>query len=570
MQYLVFIGIVVFVLLVTALLGLRNAREQKRAFYAHMRALQGKAPDKKYTQDSFRHIPTLFFKHRRDDSVDDITWHDLDMNGVFMRVNYCRSAAGEEMLYHCLRNPASMGDGLFKDAAHAERQISFFAEEADARLAAQEQFEQMRQSTKHSVYDYLDMMDTKTVRNNTPHYLVLFLMAVSIALLFVRFEIFIVVLVLLLVYNLLSYYRIKSEVEPYFATFSHVLRLIDGCRTLSRLFLQPAYRGLFDEEAKAMEEQVNAMASFRRGAFLVMSSGGGSGNPLELLFDYLKIFTHIDLIRFNQMYRELQSHADNVDRLIMKSGALEVLISVACLRSSLADAFCIPQFAEGEAGTLLMEEGYHPLIRGAVRNSIRCDKNVLITGSNASGKSTFLKMTAINAVLAQSLHTVCAKAYEAPLFRIYSSMALTDNLQEGDSYYIVEIKSLKRILDAAQTKGARVLCFVDEVLRGTNTVERIAASAQILKHFASRNVLCFAATHDGELTAMLGSLYDNYHFDGEITEDDVRFDYRLREGSAVTRNAIRLLRILGYDDSIVASAEDSAQEFLQSGVWKAV
>jgi DNA mismatch repair ATPase MutS len=79
-------------------------------------------------------------------------------------------------------------------------------------------------------------------------------------------------------------------------------------------------------------------------------------------------------------------------------------------------------------------------------------------------------------------------------------MSLRDDLQGGDSYYVVEIKALKRILTAAKEPGRPVLCFVDEVLRGTNTVERIAASTQILKSFDGRAVLCFAATHDIELT----------------------------------------------------------------------
>lgn len=92
-------------------------------------------------------------------------------------------------------------------------------------------------------------------------------------------------------------------------------------------------------------------------------------------------------------------------------------------------------------------------------------------------------MVAVNAVLAQTIHTCTAESYHAPVFRIFSSMALRDSIQNGESYYIVEIRSLKRILDAAQTETVPVLSFVDEVLRGTNTVERIAAATQIIDIF---------------------------------------------------------------------------------------
>ena len=147
-------------------------------------------------------------------------------------------------------------------------------------------------------------------------------------------------------------------------------------------------------------------------------------------------------------------------------------------------------------------------------------------------------------------------------------MALKDDVLEGDSYYIVEIKSIKRIIDAAAQTGSQVLCFVDEVLRGTNTVERIAASTQILKSLAEEKVQCFAATHDIELTALLKDIYEIYHFEGDVTDNDVKFDYKLKTGPATTRNAIKLLKVLGYDESIVDNAQKMADSFLETGSWE--
>ena len=88
------------------------------------------------------------------------------------------------------------------------------------------------------------------------------------------------------------------------------------------------------------------------------------------------------------------------------------------------------------------------------------------------------------------------------------------------------------------------MCFVDEVLRGTNTVERIAASTQILKSLTGSNILCFAATHDIEMTDLLRDFFDNYHFEEDIRDGDVFFNYRLMKGKAATRNAIKLLEIM--------------------------
>ena len=199
-------------------------------------------------------------------------------------------------------------------------------------------------------------------------------------------------------------------------------------------------------------------------------------------------------------------------------------------------------------------------------NGKRLLKSSFFFGANASGKSTFLKTVAINAILAQTIHTCMAQRYESSFFRIYSSMALRDDLVGQESYYIVEIKALKRILDVLDEEMP-VLCFVDEVLRGTNTVERIAASSHILKSLSRDDVICFAATHDIELTHMLETEYDNYHFQEEVKNNDILFDYILYPGRATSRNAIKLLSIMGYDQNIISAAETSAERFLKTGEW---
>ena len=147
-------------------------------------------------------------------------------------------------------------------------------------------------------------------------------------------------------------------------------------------------------------------------------------------------------------------------------------------------------------------------------------------------------------------------------------MALRDDVQGGSSYYMVEIKSLKRILDMIQQESENpILCFVDEVLRGTNTVERIAASTEILRSMSNENCVCFAATHDIELTHLLEDSYENYHFSEEIADNDISFSYKILEGRATTRNAIKLLGIMGYNNEIIKEAEETAQNFIDTGRW---
>ena len=108
---------------------------------------------------------------------------------------------------------------------------------------------------------------------------------------------------------------------------------------------------------------------------------------------------------------------------------------------------------------------------------------------------------------------------------------------------------------------------MDEVLRGTNTVERIAASAEILKTMAEGNCICFAATHDIELTHLLEAVYQNYHFEEQIEKDDIFFSYKILKGRASSRNAIKLLGIMGYEKEIIGEAEKLAEDFVKTGKW---
>ena len=206
------------------------------------------------------------------------------------------------------------------------------------------------------------------------------------------------------------------------------------------------------------------------------------------------------------------------------------------------------------------------MLTGAVPNDAVLDKSLLITGSNASGKSTYLRAVILSALMAQTIGICPCESYRGSPFRIYTSMALSDDLLAGESYFMAEIKSLKRILDDRGENGF-VLCAVDEVLRGTNTVERVAASAQVLEALEERGTLCLIATHDVELCDMAGDGYEKAHFEERISDTDVVFDYRIKPGPATTRNAIHLLKLMGFDEEIVQAAHARADRYVETGKW---
>lgn len=179
----------------------------------------------------------------------------------------------------------------------------------------------------------------------------------------------------------------------------------------------------------------------------------------------------------------------------------------------------------------------------------------------------YLKTAALATIMAQSICTTLATSYKAKAFRIFSSIALRDNLLGGESYYIVETRSLKRILDAAEAHHP-IFCVVDEVLRGTNTVERIAASSEVLQAMAEKRILCLAATHDVELCDLLQESYTMFHFEERVSEDTILFDYMLCKGRASSQNAIALLKLIGFDAKVVERARERANMYIATRSWQ--
>lgn len=538
------------------LLEAYRARQAEKKFMRSLYEDCGRLAQKEYAPERFARIGSYFLRHPSPGQLDDITWNDLGMDDLFKRMNYTLSASGEEYLYYTLRTLSREEELL-----HLEDVVEFFDKNPDQRVKVQLEMDRLGYTGKFSLYDYLDNLDYLGDRSNRRSLVQDILFLPLTGLLWVNFPIGVMGLVLLTVYNIITYFKEKGEIDPYITSFAYIMRLLDICGRLEKISV-PVCEGEW-EQLRLRRKRMEAM---RRNSFWVMDPGRGqaSGNILETVLDYVRMVFHVDLLKFNSMLRHLRNHIEDVDALIGTVGFLEAAIAIGIFRSSLTEGYCLPEFVD--ENVFCMEEGYHPLLSHPVKNGIHAERGVLLTGSNASGKSTFLKTAAINAVLAQTIHTCTADRFQGAFCRVYSSMALRDDLEAGESYYIVEIKALKRILDSAGEEG-RVLCFVDEVLRGTNTVERIAASTQILKSLQGSHILCFAATHDIELTQLLQEEYDNYHFSEEVRDGDVMFDYKLQKGRATTRNAIRLLELLGYDKEIIKEAYGLAEHFTAVGNW---
>ena len=204
----------------------------------------------------------------------------------------------------------------------------------------------------------------------------------------------------------------------------------------------------------------------------------------------------------------------------------------------------------------------HPLLdEGRVRNDVQMGPVgtvLLVTGSNMSGKSTLLRSVGSNVVLAQMGSVVCADKFKCPPVRIETSMRIADSLADGVSFFMAELKRLKEIVDTAKEHATdnprRLLFLLDEILQGTNSVERQVAVSRVVRKLIDDKAIGAISTHDLDLadTSELSKACQTVHFSEQFVEQDgkktMTFDYQMKPGIAQTTNALKLLEIVGLGD----------------------
>jgi hypothetical protein len=285
-----------------------------------------------------------------------------------------------------------------------------------------------------------------------------------------------------------------------------------------------------------------------------------------LLYAVLQLVTLWDL----QWLLGLESGHErrhHLERLVGALGDLEAYLALAVYAAEQPGQRW-PEIVGGDTPRLELRGGEHPLLRygRAVPNDLGLDAGlrlVLVTGSNMAGKSTFLRTVALGTVLAQIGAPVRAASLRLTPLALHANINVRDSLADGKSYFLVEVERVQAILQAAD--GDRfVLGLFDELFRGTNSGERLAASREIARHLAASGGLFLLATHDQELTRLVSDEHvpgiGAVHFRDEIESGRMVFTYRAHAGPARTHNALRLLELSGYPRDLVERARRFAEE----------
>ncbi|MBP5763403.1 MAG: hypothetical protein J6W48_10560 [Lachnospiraceae bacterium] len=546
------IVLVAIILILLAISGYRLSEEEKRRTDLFIRDSFGKASSRKLSEgrkDALQRLLDLSAAASADGNrIDELTWSDTGMEDIFLQMDNCLSAPGEEYLYKKLHDAGSSdGELELTDSISSE-----LYKDEKMRVSLGLALHRLGFVKDKTLPEYLEhIISSERFLNPYFHIIADIFYIGVIAVLFFKPLIGALFLVALILVQISSYFSLRRTAEERLSGITMIMRL-----SIMDKNLPSDASGETGRQIADLLKDLRAINTKKFLSGFVLSSGPDSGNGLlSMLLTYINLLFHFDLIASAFLLDGIKKDKDRILSAYEKTGYLDMCLSIASYRAYLETkgSFCKPVFTEG--ASICIKEGFNPLIEKPVTNDAFSEGGVLITGSNASGKSTYMRMIAVNAILAQTVATCPAKEYRASHFRIYSSIAVNDSILKGESYFMAEIKSLKRIVDAAGSEGRPVICFIDEILRGTNTSERIAAACAVLNYLSELGVITFAATHDIELTTLVSDKYENVHFSENITDDDVTFNYVLEKGPTKSRNAIALLKKNGFPASVTGESE---------------
>lgn len=470
---------------------------------------------------------------------------DIDFPELFTFIDRTTSRIGQQYLFNLLIHPQNDAIKL----PSREPEIQFFLDHVGIREDVQRELLNL---ASNDVYQLATLFRPTYLKR--PKWLkftrINILLSMLSLVLSIKFPVMLIVLMFSLAANIIVHYWNKKNIYHYILSFSQLNTTIDVCDRI--LQMGPRF------ENTSVRNGVAALRPFQLNLNLLEKSNeGGLKGDLSLIFTYfielLKASCLIEVFTLFALIEKLESKKETIECLFTYLGELDTTVSVASLRSGPL-VTCIPEFLP-QTKNLKAVNIYHPLIDNCTKNDIVVSENgILVTGSNMSGKTTFLRTVIVNSILAQTIHTCFADEFKTPLLKQFSSIRIDDSLLDGKSYYFEEVNLMGGLVKEARSSDQN-LFVLDEVFKGTNTIERIAAAKAILSYLNQGNNIVIVSTHDIELASMLDGEYDLYHFTEIIENGALKFDHKLKSGSLKTRNAIRIIELFDYPDEIVEEAK---------------
>jgi len=475
---------------------------------------------------------------------------DIDLFGrasIYQYINRCTSEQSKKLLASLLLHPSE--ENIIIERQQAARELSKYTEWRQ-QLQSSGTVNPLTEATEEKITAWLKMPNAlqETFWKTIPNIFTAITLGCFAAYLFDWLSPSVFTLLVFVFFLFAKYtsakvnktYSALSKIEIEVNTIYRQLKLVENIPAAAPLL--DSYKRLLISERNGSESIKELKEILKRFEFRLNI----------LVFIILNTFFLWDVRQTNSLNKWKNKNALFVPEWFTILANTEVINTLATLTFNHPD-WIFPVISK-EHFTLSGEEIGHPLIddKKRVDNSFYTKgtgKISIITGSNMAGKSTFLRSIAVNLVLAQTGAPVCAKAFTFSRVHLYSSMRISDNLAENTSTFYAELKKLKSIIDQVKDHK-KVFILLDEILRGTNSLDRHTGSEALIKQLIREQAVAVIATHDVELASLKSQYTDaisNYHFDVQVEGEELYFDYKLKSGVCKSMNASILMKKIGIE-----------------------
>ena len=471
--------------------------------------------------------------------------NDLNIYDVFQAINFCKTVIGKQYFYHTLCTPKLNEI----DINELELKINYFD--------TNEGLKKLFDNASHRIVDGNMSLLPGLIFGRpflTPQYFKWVWLLLSIELVvgilsFFYLPIILMLLPLLLV-NTVIHFINKDRLFLFRRTYRPVSNLLEFAKEMKAGDNKRAFNN------QSVDDAIKSLSPLKSKLILLSMADCFTQNDLFIilfvLIELIKTVTLFEVLLTRSLMSSINDKKNEIRVLYEMAGKIDLVYSICVLRYKTQE-WCHPEFINLEKSISLLNIS-HPLISKSVPNSIELtDKSAIIAGSNMSGKTTFLRTVGINNVLAQTINTCFAREFKLPFLKTVTSLNSVDNILEGESFYFAEAKNLLQLLNA--DSKINHLIIVDELFKGTNSIERTAISKATLSYLNKYCGIVFTSTHDLELVKLLSDDFDSFHFKEDFNNNEIIFDYKIKKGNLYVFNAIKTLAKMGFPELLIKEVE---------------
>lgn len=483
--------------------------------------------------------------NKPDEYLSDEVAEDIDLERIFAFVDRTNSRLGQQYLYHQLRKIHPNLPLLHELDDLATK----FKNNDDLRISMEVELIRLEHRNAYYIHELFTSTYDELYQKWLAIYIKIagFLWIIACTFTIIGKDQYLFLLTLgLTFFNFYIYFTNKNKIARYTHSLPQIYLLMKVAKNCSDLL----------KNTEEISKKLKNLAPLKKVLGYINFQSGSETNDISAgVFELIKALLLIEPAMFLISLHKIKSQKANIETLFNYVAKIDTAISIQSLRISLP-YYTKPNFTDG-VPKLDIEALYHPLIENCIPNSIHitAQQGTLITGSNMSGKTTFIRSIVINALLSQTLFTSVTKSYNAPFLNLFTSIRINDNLEENQSYFQTEALSVLHIVNESDQKSNNLI-IIDEIFRGTNTIERIAAAKAILSYLTNKNNFVFVSTHDLELAELLGNEYRCYSFEEKVTDTRLVFDYKIKPGILKNKNGIAILAAMGYPQAVVEQANE--------------